>query len=127
MTIISLSLKEDFLKEADRIQKELGFSGRSELIRAGLRMIIADSKEKEKLVGRINSILLVVHNQKYEDIVIEIMHEFEDIINTQIHSHLKERNCLEVFILDGDAVKVKRLVRLFRTSGKMDYVKLIVV
>ncbi|HDH41144.1 MAG TPA: CopG family ribbon-helix-helix protein [Candidatus Altiarchaeales archaeon] len=126
MPIISISLSDKLLEETDRIQKELGFSGRSEVIRAGARMLIADSREKEKLVGRINSILLLIHNQKVEDIVTEIKHRFEDITKTQIHSHLRENKCLEVFVLDGDAKRIKEITRLFQTSGKMEYVKLIV-
>jgi len=126
MPIISISLSDKLLEETDRIQKELGFSGRSEVIRAGTRMLIADSRKKEKLVGRINSILLLIHNQKVEDIVTEIKHRFEDITKTQIHSHLRENKCLEVFVLDGDAKRIKEITRLFQTSGKMEYVKLIV-
>ncbi|RLI90470.1 MAG: nickel-responsive regulator 1 [Candidatus Altiarchaeales archaeon] len=126
MPIISISLSDKLLEETDRIQKELGFSGRSEVIRAGARMLIADSREKEKLVGRINSILLLIHNQKVEDIVTEIKHRFEDITKTQIHSHLRENKCLEVFVLDGDAKRIKEITRLFQASGKMEYVKLIV-
>ena len=64
--------------------------------------------------------------QKAEDAVTEIKHEFEDIISTQIHNHLREDKCLEVFILEGDAARIKELVRLFQITGKMDYVKLIV-
>ncbi len=126
MPIISISLSDKLLEETDRIQKELGFSGRSEVIRAGTRMLIADSRKKEKLVGRINSILLLIHNQKVEDIVTEIKHRFEDITKTQIHSHLRENKCLEVFVLDGDAKRIKEITRLFQVSGKMEYVKLIV-
>ncbi len=124
--IISISLNEEILKEIDKIQKKLGFSGRSEVIRAGARMLIADSKEKEKLSGRMNSILLLIHNQKAEDTVTEIKHKFENITKTQIHSHLKEDKCLEIFILDGEADKIKELVKLFQTSGKMEYIKLII-
>ncbi|RLI33012.1 nickel-responsive regulator 1 [Candidatus Bathyarchaeota archaeon] len=124
--IISISLNEELLKEIDRVQKELGFSGRSEVIRAGIRMLIADNKEKEKLIGEINSILLLVHNQEVEDIVTEIKHKFEDIINTQIHSHLKDSKCLEVFILNGDAERIKQLIKLFQVCGKMEYIKLVV-
>ncbi len=126
MTIISISLTGEILEEIDRLQKELGFSGRSEVIRAGARMLLADNKEKEKLEGRLNSVLLLIHAQKMEDTVTEIKHEFEDIISTQIHNHLREDKCIEVFILDGDAARIKQLVRLFQTSGKMDYVKLII-
>jgi Predicted transcriptional regulators containing the CopG/Arc/MetJ DNA-binding domain and a metal-binding domain len=126
MVIVSVSLNDKILEEIDRIQKELGFSGRSEVIRAGARMLISDNKEKEKLTGKINSILLLIHNQKVEDVVTEIKHRFEDITKTQIHTHLREDKCLEIFVLNGDAGRIKRLVNLFQTSRKMEYVKLIV-
>ncbi|MEM3654134.1 MAG: CopG family ribbon-helix-helix protein [Candidatus Bathyarchaeia archaeon] len=124
--IISVSLNEEILKEIDEVKKELGFSGRSEVIRAGARMLIADNKEREKLVGKLNPILLLIHSQKAEDIVTKIKHEFEDITKTQIHSHLKEDKCLEIFILDGDAERIKQFANLFQTSRKIEYVKLIV-
>jgi len=95
-------------------------------MRAGARMLLADNKEKEALEGRLNSVLLLIHAQKVEDVVTEVKHEFEDIISTQIHNHLREDKCLEVFILEGDAARIKQLVRLFHANGKMDYVKLIV-
>ncbi len=126
MPIISISLNEKMLEEIDKIQKELGFSGRSEVIRAGARMLISDKREKEKLTGRINSILLLIHSQDVENVVTETKHEFEDITNTQVHSHLKGNKCLEIFVLDGDAERIKEFVELFQVSGKMDYVKLIV-
>jgi CopG family nickel-responsive transcriptional regulator len=126
MTIISISLRDEILEEIDRLQKELGFSGRSGVIRAGARMLLADNKEKEKLEGRLNSVLLLIHTPKVEDTVTEIKHDFEDIISTQIHNHLKGDKCIEVFILEGDAARIKQLVRSFQTSGKMDCVKLII-
>jgi len=72
MTIISVSLNDGLLEEIDQLQKELGFSGRSEVIRAGARMLIADSKEKEKLEGRLNSVILLINNKKVEYTVTEI-------------------------------------------------------
>ena len=126
MAIISISLNDKLLTEIDQLQKELGFSGRSEVIRAGARMLLADNKDKEKLEGWLNSVLLLIHSQKVEDTVTAIKHEFEDIISTQIHNHLREDKCIEVFILEGDAARINDLVRLFLTTRKMDYVKLIV-
>jgi len=55
-----------------------------------------------------------------EDTVTAIKHEFEDIISTQIHNHLREDKCIEVFILEGDAARINDLVRLFLTTRKMD-------
>jgi len=126
MVIVSISLNDTILKEIDRIQNALGYSGRSEVIRAGARLLISESKEKERLTGNINSILLLIHSQDAENVVSEIKHKFENVTKTQIHSHLRENKCLEVFVLDGDADRIKEMVRLLQTSRKMDYVKLIV-
>jgi len=126
MVIVSISLNDKILKEIDRIQNTVGYSGRSEVIRAGARLLISENKEKDRLTGNINSILILIHSQEIEDVVTEIKHRFEDITKTQIHSHLRENKCLEVFVLEGDADIIKEMVRLFQTSRKMEYVKLIV-
>lgn len=74
-----------------------------------------------------NSILVLIHNKSVEDRVTEIKHDFEDVISTQIHSHLRENKCLELFILDGDAQRMNQLSKMFKTSGKIEYVKLIII
>ena len=125
MTIVSISLNNKILEEIDKIKFEYGYSGRSEVIRAGARLLISENKENEKIKGHINSILLVIHNQNVENVVSDIKHKYESVVKTQIHSHLKENKCLEIFILDGDSDIIKLLFRNFKICGKMDYVKLI--
>ena len=127
MAIISISLSEQLLQEIDQLKDETGFSGRSDVIRASARMLIADNQEKKNLEGNINSILILIHKQKSEDKVTEIKHDFEDIIETQIHSHLKEDKCLELFILEGDAKRMHTLTKMFQTTRKIDYVRLITI
>lgn len=125
--IISVSLSEKLLQEIDQLKDETGFSGRSDVIRASTRMLIADTQDKKNLEGDINSILILIHNQKSEDKVTEIKHDFEDIIGTQIHSHLKEDKCLELFILEGDADRMNTLTKMFQTTRKIEYVRLITI
>ena len=127
MAIISISLSEKLLQEIDELKDETGFSGRSDVIRASTRMLIADNQDKKNLEGNINSILILIHKQKSEDKVTEIKHDFEDIIETQIHSHLKEDKCLELFILEGDAERMHTMTKLFQTTRKIDYVRLITI
>lgn len=126
MPIISISLPEASLSEIDRLQAELGFSGRSEAIRAGIRTLVSENKERDKLTGKVKSVLLLVHSEKSEDKATALKHEFEDVISTQIHSNLKEGKCLEVFILDGDAERIKKLVKLVQANKKIDYFRLVV-
>ena len=126
MTIISISLNDNILKEIEKIQTNQGFSGRSEVIRAGVRLLVSENKETEKLTGDINSILIVIHDHNSESIVSDIKHDFKDITKTQIHSHFENEKCLEIFVLQGKAERIKKIYRLFNTSKKMDIVKLIV-
>jgi CopG family nickel-responsive transcriptional regulator len=126
MTIISLSLNEAILNEIEKIQKEQGYSSRSEVIRAGVRILSSENKEMDLLTGKINSILLLVHDHNVEIVVSNIKHNFEDITTTQIHSHLKNNKCLEIFVLEGDTERIKEMIRQFKTNKKMDLVKLIV-
>jgi CopG family nickel-responsive transcriptional regulator len=125
MAIISVSLNEKLLQEIDALKEEVGFSGRLEVFRASTRLLIADNEEKNKLEGYINSILILIHPKKSEDKVTQIKHNFEDIINTQIHSHLQENQCLELFILEGDAGRMRELSRLLNRNIKFLYSKLV--
>lgn len=126
MPIISVSLSKKMLEELEKIRQDLGFSGRSEVLRAGARMLIEDNREKEKLSGKINVVLILMHNEEEESAVSEIKHRFKNVVKTQVHTHLKGKKCLETFILEGEAEKIKAMADLFRAKGQMDYVKLIV-
>ena len=56
MPIVSISLTEEILKEIDSLQKNLGFSGRSDAIRAGIRSFVSEENQKENLSGSVNAI-----------------------------------------------------------------------
>ena len=58
LTIVSISLNNDILTEIDKLQKVLGFSGRSEIVRAGLRNLLAEEKDRQDLSGDLFAVLL---------------------------------------------------------------------
>jgi CopG family nickel-responsive transcriptional regulator len=124
--IVSISLNDNILKDMDDLQKEFGFSGRSELIRAGIRMLLTDKLEKEQLAGELGCVLTVTHDEEDEQSVTQIKHKFEDIIKTHLHCKLKKNKCLELFVLDGDASQVREMTKEFQTNEGMEHVKLIV-
>ncbi len=126
MPIISISINDKMLEELDRIQNELGFSGRSEIIRAATRMFLTDAKEKTTTSGKIKGVLLLIHPHEAENIVTEIKHDFLDIIYTQVHNRFKEGKCLELFILDGESSRIKKLTNEFQKIEKIEHVKLII-
>lgn len=126
MKIVSLSMSEKMIRELDTLQKTLGFTGRSEAVRAGIKSLLSENKSVDEAKGEIHAILLVVHDEHDEYTLMDTKHKYENIIVTQIHNNLGHDNCLEVFVLKGDADKVKKLFRDFKSNDKMEYVKLVV-
>ncbi len=125
MPIISISLNDEILTELDKLQKSMGFSGRSEAIRAGIRSFVTEEKQNAQLSGNVHAILLVVHRNEFDDIVSGIKHNFEDLITTHLHSKIEGEKCMELFVIDGEADKVSTITKDFQTNKKMDTVKLV--
>ena len=125
MPIVSISLNDEILKQIDALQKSLGFSGRSDAIRAGIRSFVSEEKQKEDLSGNVNAILLVVHNDEYDNQVTDVKHSFEDLITMHLHSKIEGDKCMELFILKGESETVGEITKNFQTNKKMDTVKLV--
>jgi CopG family transcriptional regulator, nickel-responsive regulator len=127
MPIVSVSLNDDIIGEIDKLQKDLGFSGRSEIMRAGLRSLLAEERERRNLIGDVHAVMLVVHNERSDNEVNEMGHSFDKIITTHIHSKTEKEKCLEIFMLKGEAQEVNEMVKRFKTNRKMDHVRLLAI
>jgi len=125
MPIVSISLNNEILSQLDKLKKSMGFSGRSEAIRAGIRSFVSEAKQKTELSGNIHAILLVVHNDEFDHIVSGIKHNFEDLITTHLHSKIEGEKCMELFVINGEAERVSTITNDFQTNKKMDTVKLV--
>ena len=126
-TIISISLNRDMIKELDTLQKSLGFTGRSEIVRAGIRTFVQEEKQKQGMKGDKNAILMVVHDDEFDDQVAGIKHDYEDLIKTHLHNKIDGDRCIELFLLDGDAKRIEAVTKGFLTNKKMDNVKLVIL
>ena len=126
MTIISISLSSKILDDIEFLQKDYGLSGRSEVIRMALRTLIADKLDKEKLLGDLGCVMVVTHSEEHEQSVTSIKHKFDDIIKTHLHSKLKKKKCLETFVIEGDASKIREMEKGFQSNTDMDNVKLMI-
>jgi CopG family transcriptional regulator, nickel-responsive regulator len=127
LTIVSVSLNDDILQEIDKMQKALGFSGRSEIVRAGIRNLLAEERDRQNLSGRIFAVLMAIHDEKSDDQVTEMGHDYDKLIGTHIHNKIDGDKCLEIFLLKGDAEEIRDMTKKFQSNKKMDHVKLIAV
>jgi CopG family nickel-responsive transcriptional regulator len=127
MPIVSLSFPEGMLEEMDTMQSSRGFTGRSELVRAGIRLLIQDVKEKDTLSGKVSAVVVVTHTEENEEKVTQIKHRFDNIVRTHIHNKITRSNCVELFLLEGDAKEVAKMTGEFQREDKIKSVKLVMV
>jgi len=127
MPVVSLSLNDPMLEELDKIQKEMGYSGRSEVVRAAIRLLITDAREKERVSGNVNGLLLAIHSHEAEHHVTQAKGKYMDVIHTQLHNRFREGKCMELFILDGESERIKELASELQRNEENEYVKLIMI
>ncbi len=125
MPIVSLSLPEQMVKAMDEIQESVGFSGRSELVRAAIRLLLEDTHEKSAMKGRISAVIVVSHGKDDEEPVTRLKHRFEDIVKTHVHCKTSHEDCVEVFVLSGEGQQIASMTKEFQKERKIRSVKLL--
>lgn len=113
VTRIGVSLPKNLLDEFDSIIRTRGYSSRSEAIRDAIRNYIMEYKWLEKEEGEIVGVVYIIYDRTVKgvsDAIIDIQHEFLDVITTTMHIHLSKDYCLEIILVKGDMKSVKVLV-----------------
>ncbi|UVS68297.1 CopG family ribbon-helix-helix protein [Nitrososphaera viennensis] len=123
MPVVSFSFNEGILAEMDRLQKSLGFPSRSEVVRAGIHNIIAEKRQPDN--GQVRALLLVTHHEKFDEEVTKMRHRYEELVTTHLHNKIDGERCLEFFVLNGDAGKVREMRKRFAASKAMSNVRLV--
>jgi CopG family transcriptional regulator, nickel-responsive regulator len=119
MPIVSLSLPSSMMQDMDQLEKSYGFTGRSELVRAAIRLLLEDERERESLSGEVSGLIVVTHDQEEEEPVTKLKHEFDDIVKTHIHSKVTPNVCVELFLVHGEAKKVSAMSKAFQAQDDM--------
>jgi CopG family nickel-responsive transcriptional regulator len=125
MPIVSLSFPDSMMREMDELQKTLGFTGRSELVRASIRLMLQDVKEKNALTGEGSAVIVVTHTEEKEEPVTRIKHRYDDIVRTHIHNKITRNNCVEIFLLEGKSHELATMAKDFQKEEGIKSVKLI--
>ena len=125
MSIVSISLTEENISALENIQKCYGLTGRSEAIRHSIRAAETEIKELSDMEGSVEGVLVIVHKDHGDTWMGQIQHKYEQHIKTQLHSHLRDRKCLEVMIISSDGETMRDMLTDIHSVGKADYVKFV--
>ena len=125
MKIVSISMKDEVFGELEKLQNDLGFKGRSDILRRGMLSLKEDARTMSKLKGHIDCVMIIMHS-KSEKNLSKVLHKNDDIIKSQLHSKLCNNKCIETFLIHGNAESIKDLYREIKKINGIDYMKLLV-
>jgi CopG family nickel-responsive transcriptional regulator len=114
MAVVSVSLPDNLVEQADTFIGERGFAGRSELVRAALRDFLAHEASPPGGAGR-SATLTLLYPEGHERKVGEIRHDYTDIVRSMMHGHVKGF-CVEVFVLEGAGKRIQQFGDALRAS-----------
>jgi CopG family nickel-responsive transcriptional regulator len=116
-----ISIDQQLLDRFDQLITSKGYVNRSEAIRDLIRStLVEDQLARDDDAATIGTVTLVYdhHTRDLSDKLTEHQHSHHDAIVSAMHVHLDAHHCLEVVVVRGTAVQVKRLAdELIGTKG----------
>lgn len=124
---IGVSLPENLLEKFDEIITRRGYSSRSEGIRDAIRGYIRYYAWMSEVEGeRVGTISLIYdHSQRgLVNSLLDIEHEFPEIIRSSLHMHINHDTCMEVLLVRGEGRDVRAVTEKIMTLRGVKHVKL---
>jgi CopG family nickel-responsive transcriptional regulator len=106
-----ISLDEKLLQNFDQLIEQKSYMNRSEAIRDLIRASIVEEKcgsEDQEAVGTV-TLVYNHHVRELSDKLTEHQHSHYEQIISALHVHLDAHNCLEVLVIRGTVLDIKRI------------------
>lgn len=120
-----VSLEKGLLERFDRYIKAKKYPTRSKAIADLMRKMIVEQSwlEGKEVAG---AILFIYnhHKRNIVDNIIDIQHDFSDIIISAQHVHLSHDECLEIVVVKGTPSRVESLADSIRSIKGVEHCSL---
>jgi CopG family nickel-responsive transcriptional regulator len=126
MTVVSITLPADLLKTFDEFMKTRGYYSRSEAFRDAVRSLIAESEFAKMETGIVAATIMITCDYARRDVDLrmsEVRHEFDDVVVENVHRHIDDKYCLEIFIAQGENNRILDLIGRVRGMRGIQQVK----
>jgi CopG family nickel-responsive transcriptional regulator len=127
---VGVTFPPELLKELDETIEEMGYDSRSKAIQDAVSSFITEQRLLRKEKGRKAGVLVMVYDHDVkglEDDLIESQHHHRDVINSVLHVHLSDRECLEAVAVKGDAEDIRKLAQELATRKGVKQVRSTIV
>jgi len=118
MTVISVSLTPELLERVDGFVEKMGFSSRSEALRLAVRDSLSQFSLQSMQRGQIMSTVTIISETQSASShlgILDLRNGFDEIIFGNMHLHIEEGLCIEIFLVKGDSETVMDFVARSKT------------
>ena len=126
MAIVSISLADPLLKRVDSLVSEKGFSSRSEAVRDALRNYLSEYELNKFQEGWITATITAISEHESHEVdekLTRVRHQHSRVVFSNMHIHLSDNYCLEIFITQGEAADILDFVSRIRAIQGIQQVR----
>jgi CopG family nickel-responsive transcriptional regulator len=127
MAVVSVSMPDELLERIDEFADEHGYTGRSEVVREAARNLLGEFQDRRLEDRELMGIVTVTFDYEttsVEERMMRLRHEHDALVASNVHSHVGDHYCMELFILEGNLEEISTFVgkvRATRDTLSVDY------
>jgi CopG family nickel-responsive transcriptional regulator len=119
MTVVSVSMPDSLLDRIDAFAEDHGYTGRSEVVREASRNLLGEFDDRRLEDRDLIGVVTVVFNYEsstVEERMMSLRHEHDDLVSSNVHNHVGEGYCMELFVLEGSLADISTFVGKIRAT-----------
>ena len=110
-------MPEALLERIDEFADEHGYSSRSEVVREGTHTLLKEFQGRN-MGGQPQMCTVTVVFEYCQPAVQQrltgVRHEYDTIVSATTHTHVEDKYCMELFVLEGTTESLSRFVNTVR-------------
>ncbi len=127
---VGVTFPPELLKDLDETIEEMGYESRSKAIQDAVTSFVTEQRLLRKQKGKKAGVLVMVYDHDVkglEDELIEAQHHHRNVINSVLHVHLSDKECLEAVAVNGEAEDIRKLAQELATRKGVKQVRSTIV
>lgn len=117
----SFSVPPGLLSRFDDVIRRMGYEDRSRALQIAMTNFITEyTWTTEKGRTGVGAVLFTYSHRPHglQEALVDIQHQYRDVVNSTTHIHLDETRCLEIVSVRGQTTRIRELARkLMKTRG----------
>jgi len=126
----SFSASPTLLKRFDDVVRQMGYEDRSRALQIAMTNFVTEyTWTLAKRKTGVGAILLTYSHRPHglREQVVDIQHQYRDVVNSTTHIHLDRERCLEIVSVRGQTGRIQELARRLMKTRGVTQLKLAVV